>query len=127
MAINNADEDINLLFTGIKINNTDAFKGKAAWQIDQIKVPYDQNTIAFDFIALANNNPGQYIYQYKMKGIDKDWIENKEMQTVRYFLPPGNYVFQVFASRFFNKDARPMKAQWRMQLINTTGENTGKN
>jgi len=109
MAINNADEDINLLFTGIKINNTDAFKGKAAWQIDQIKVPYDQNTISFDFIALANNNPGQYIYQYKMKGIDKDWIENKEMQTVRYFLPPGNYVFQVFASRFFNKDARPMK------------------
>ncbi|MBA3284943.1 MAG: hypothetical protein H0U27_07770, partial [Nitrosopumilus sp.] len=42
-------------------------------------------------------------------GIDEDWIQNTDLQTVRYFLPPGKYVLQVFASRFFNKEAQPMK------------------
>src|SRR5690606_3516305 len=65
--------------------------------------------ISFDFIALAKNYPGQYIYQYKMDGIDEDWQANSELQTVRYSLPPGKYIFQVYASRFFNKDAKPMK------------------
>lgn len=102
------DEDINLLFTSIKVNNKN-IEGKAAWQIQNIAMPYDRNTVSFDFIALAKNYPGQYIYQYRMEGIDEEWLENSELQTVRYFLPPGAYVFQVYASRFFNKDAKPMK------------------
>ena len=72
-------------------------------------MPYDQNSLAFDFIAMANNNPGQYIYQYKMEGIDRTWIQNSGLQTVRYFLPPGEYVFKIYASRFFDKDAKSMK------------------
>jgi signal transduction histidine kinase len=44
-----------------------------------------------------------------MKGIDEDWTQTADLQTVRYFLPPGKYVLQVFASRFFNKEAQPMK------------------
>ncbi|MGB3005833.1 MAG: ATP-binding protein, partial [Chitinophagaceae bacterium] len=42
-------------------------------------------------------------------GVDKDWIQNNEIQTVRYSLPPGKYIFKIYASRFFNKDATAMK------------------
>ena len=108
-AINSFQEKINILFTKIKINNDDASRDSAVWSINKIDLPYNQNSLSFDFIAMANNNPGQYIYQYKMKGVDKQWIQNNGLQTVRYFLPSGTYVFQVYASRFFNKDARPMK------------------
>lgn len=108
-AINSFAEKIDLLLTSIKINNKEAFTDTAVWNIDKIYLPHHQNSFAFDFIAMASNNPGQYIYQYRMKGIDEQWIPNNELQTVRYFLPPGNYVFQVYASRFFNKDAKPMK------------------
>jgi len=84
-------------------------KDTAAWNITDINLPYQQNTLAFDFIAMAGNNPDHYIYQYKMENIDKEWIQNEDMQTVRYFLPPGEYVFKITASRFFDKDAKAMK------------------
>jgi signal transduction histidine kinase len=44
-----------------------------------------------------------------MEGIDEGWIQNNDLQTVRYFLPPGKYKFQMYASRSFDKDAKPMK------------------
>ena len=107
--INSFEEEINLLITKIKINNEEAFKDTAVWNITHIDLPFDKNSLSFDFIAMANNNPGQYIYQYKMEGIDNEWIQNEDLQTVRYFLPPGKYVFMIYASRFFDKNAKPMK------------------
>lgn len=109
-AITNYDEKVNLFFTQIKINNEEAFTDTAVWNIDNIKLPYNKNSLSFDFVAMANNNPGQYIYQYRMQGIDEQWIQNSELQTIRYFLPPGDYVFEMYASRFFDKDAKAMKA-----------------
>lgn len=58
---------------------------------------------------MSGNNPGQYIYQYKMEGIDDQWIQNDGLQTVRYLLPPGEYALKIYASRFFDKDAVPLK------------------
>lgn len=108
-AIHPTEEKINLLFTGITVNNQQWIKDTAVWNIQMLELPYYQNSLAFDFIAMGNNNPGQYSYQYRMQGIDKVWITNGGLQTVRYFLPPGKYVFQIAASRFFNKDVKPMK------------------
>ena len=108
-AINNFTDKLNLLFTHIKINNKEVFTDTADWNIRNINLPYYQNLLSFDFIAMGNNNPGQYIYQYKMEGIDEQWLQNNDLQTVRYFLPPGKYVFKIFASRFFDKDATAMR------------------
>ncbi|MDQ3550622.1 MAG: histidine kinase [Bacteroidota bacterium] len=108
-SISTIDDEVNVLFTGIKINNKEAFTDTAAWNIDDIHLPYHQNLLSFDFVAMGSSNAGQYVYQYRMDGIDKEWIQDTEMQTVRYFLPPGNYIFQVYASRFFDKDAKPLK------------------
>ena len=108
-AINPVTEKPTVLFTKIKINNKEISADTAAWNISRLELPYHQNSLAFDFIAMAGSNPVQYIYQYKMDGIDKEWLQNTDLQTVRYFLPPGEYVFKIYASRFFNKDAKPMK------------------
>lgn len=108
-SISSFDEKINLLFTGIKVNNEDAYGDTAVWNIQNIKLPYRQNSLSFDFVAMGNNNPGQYVYQYKMDGIDEHWLQSNDLQTVRYSLSPGKYIFQVFASRSFDKDAKPMR------------------
>ena len=108
-AISSFEEKIKLLVTRIRINNEEAFKDTAVWEIEKISLPYYKNSLAFDFVAMASNNPGQYIYQYKMESVDDQWIQNDGLQTVRYLLPPGKYVFKIYASRFFNKDAVPMK------------------
>ena len=108
-AINSYYDKINLFFTKIKINDTDVFKDTAAWNVSSINVPYHQNSLSFDFVAMGNNNPGQYIYQYKMEGVDKHWIQNEDLQTVRYYLLPGTYIFKIYASRFFDEAAISMK------------------
>jgi signal transduction histidine kinase len=107
--IGSFDEKINLLFTSIQSNNEDVIKDTAAWNITSISLPYTRNSLSFDFLAMGNSNPDHYIYQYMMEGVDKKWIQNDGMQRVRYSLPPGTYIFKIYASRFFDKDAQPMK------------------
>ena len=102
-------EKINILVTGIKVNNENAFPDTASWNIGTITLPHYRNSLSFDFIAMADNNPDQYIYQYRMAGIDEEWIQNMELQTIRYILPPGKYTLQLFASRNFDAHAKPMK------------------
>ena len=108
-SISSFNEKINMLVTRIRVNNADIENNTAVWNIDKLGLPYNQNSLSFDFVAMANNNPAQYIYQYKMDGIDKEWLQNSGLQTVRYSLPPGKYVFKIYASRFFDKDAKPLK------------------
>ncbi len=108
-AINSREDKVNLFFTHIKVNNEELFKDTAAWSVDKIELEYNQNSLSFDFIAMASNNPGQYVYQYRMDEVDDRWMQNNDMQTVRYLLQPGKYVFNIYASRFFDKDAKPMR------------------
>ncbi|MFT3909442.1 MAG: triple tyrosine motif-containing protein [Ferruginibacter sp.] len=108
-SINVAEEKVNLFFTGIKVNNEDKFGDTAVWNIKEIDLAYDENSLAFDFIAMANNNPARYIYQYKMEAVDEQWAQNNDLQTVHYYLPPGKYIFKIYASRVFDKDAKAMK------------------
>lgn len=107
--INNFNEQINLLFTDIKVNNQKLGADIPSWNIKELKLPYDKNYLSFDFVAMSNSNPFQYIYQYKMEPIDKEWIQNSGLQTVRYQLPPGKYSFKVYAGKAFNKNAIPLK------------------
>lgn len=102
-------EKTNLFFTRIMANNDPAIEDTAAWNLQKIALPHTKNALAFDFVAMGSYNPDQYLYQYRMKGVDKEWIQNNGMQTVRYSLPPGKYVFQIFAARTFNDKAAPMK------------------
>lgn len=108
-AINNFNEQIHLLFTDIKINNKEPDVDSPPWRIHSLTLPYDKNYISFDFVAMANNNPSQYIYQYKMEPIDKEWIQSDVSQTIRYQLPPGKYVFKIYAGKSFNTNAKAIK------------------
>lgn len=108
-AVAGHNEKLQLLFTRIMANNENAAKDTAAWQLEKIELPYSNNALAFDFVAMGSFNPGLYLYQYRMKGVDIDWVANNGMQTVRYSLPPGNYTLQVYASRAYNEKAVPLK------------------
>ncbi len=109
-AISNYKDTLNLFFTSIKANNEAAIKDTAAWKINHLNLPYDISSLSFDFIAMGNGNPNQYVYQYKMEGVDKEWIQQSDIQTVRYYLPPGRYVFHIYASRSFKQTALPLRS-----------------
>ncbi len=106
--VRSLDDRINLLLTGIHVNNK-VIHNNDANSLGKLELPYGQNSLSFDFVAMGKSNPDQYIYQYRMKGFDDEWLHNKNLQSVRYSLAPGKYVLQLYASRQFNKDAEPMK------------------
>lgn len=47
---------------------------KAIWEVDEIKLDYQDNFISFEFAALDYANPRKNQYAYKLEGFDRDWI-----------------------------------------------------
>ncbi len=109
--ITSTSSPTSIFFTDIKVNNksytTDSM---AIWNTKSLNLGYNQNSLAFNFVAQSNTIPSQFVYQYKMEGVDNEWLQNDGLQTVRYFLPPGEYDFKVYASKFFNPDATAMQS-----------------
>ena len=81
----------------------------ALWNVQTIKLPYDNNIISFSFTALGWYDPGMYNYQYKMTGIDKNWVNAGNKGYARYALQPGTYTFEYTAGSQFEKNASRKK------------------
>jgi len=72
--------------------------------LHHIELPYNQNTIAIEFVPLEYTNPLKNKVQYKLEGADEDWVQAGTFRMARYTnLRPGTYTFQVRAS---NNDDR---------------------
>ncbi|OGU66659.1 MAG: hypothetical protein A2W30_07315 [Ignavibacteria bacterium RBG_16_36_9] len=66
---------------------------------DEIRLPYDENFISFEFASLSYISPERNQYAYKMEGLDKDWVYSGTRRYASYpNLDPGKYVFRVKGS-----------------------------
>lgn len=64
-----------------------------------IFLPWDKNTLEFNFVGLNYTNPSLNKYRYKLEGHDPDWVDAQTNRLARYAqLPHGDYVFKVQAS-----------------------------
>ena len=58
---------------------------------------YTQNNFEFDFSGISFKSLGNIHYKYKLKGLEKNWVETKN-NTVRYAeLPDGEYTFEAYS------------------------------
>jgi len=65
----------------------------------EIKLSYKDNYLTFEFVALDFTNPQKNLYQYKMSGVDDDWIDAGTRRIATYTnLDPGEYQFHVRGS-----------------------------
>ncbi len=102
-------EEPDLLMTNIKVLDKDWNADSAVWNINEIKLPYTQNILSFGFTAIGWYSPAVYNYQYRMKGIDKDWVNAGNLGYARYALPPGTYTFEYAANNNFEKNFKGIK------------------
>lgn len=102
-------EQPKLFITSIKIKDTEWQTDTAVWNVGHIDLPYFKNNLAFEFTALGVRQPDQYNYQFRMQGADESWVNSVNRGTARYVLPPGKYVFELYAGNSFSKDATPLK------------------
>lgn len=65
--------------------------------IEKLTLPYAGNTFSFSFHAIDYSDPSATRVQYKLVGIDHDYIQSKEQQGfARYAnLRPGQYTFFI--------------------------------
>ncbi len=64
-----------------------------------LRLPFNNNSIAFNFAALNFVSAGRLNYYYQMVGYDDSWINAGNRQYAAYTnLPPGNYIFKVKTS-----------------------------
>lgn len=59
-------------------------------------LPYNMNHLTFDFVSVCITNPSKVKYQYKLEGIDPDWVPPTAKNEATYpALPPGKYTFHI--------------------------------
>lgn len=61
-----------------------------------VRLPYNQNYIRFDFTGINFIQGAENKYEYKLEGLDKDWVSAGTARFAVYArLAPGAYTFKV--------------------------------
>lgn len=69
-----------------------------------IELAFGVRAITFSFSSLSYNAPAAYRYRYRLAGLNDEWLNSGEHETVSYAaLPPGTFRFQVEAIHASNK------------------------
>ncbi len=75
----------------------------------QLVLKYNQNDISFEYGLNQVNTFGEIHYQYKIIGIDKDWVNaGNGTKAIYPSLPDGDYKFEVRASVDFLNWNKPL-------------------
>ena len=64
----------------------------------KVELPSHSSAFAFRFAALNYQLQHRMVYQYKLDGYDRDWVNADKTRTAHYYnVPAGTYRFQVKA------------------------------
>ncbi|MFN3795459.1 MAG: two-component regulator propeller domain-containing protein [Chitinophagaceae bacterium] len=67
--------------------------------LPRVYFKHNQNSFVFYFSSLSYQQKDKLTYYYRLSGIDAEWVEavNRQGQVNYNLLPPGKYVFSVYA------------------------------
>lgn len=82
--------------TNIKVFDEPLQTDTAYWMIPELRLPYQRNTVSFEFAMPEFTREAGNRYQFMLSGIDDHWIKAGERRFARYAgLQPGHYTFRV--------------------------------
>ena len=102
------DQSFSVLVRRVSSGSQDVvFGGTSVGGSAAVRLPYDRNSLRFEFAAPTYGNESETTYQYRLEGADKDWSGWGKQREANYSsLGPGSYQFQVRAR---NLDGRTGK------------------
>src|SRR5205085_4125735 len=68
--------------------------------LNNIKLNYDLQHLQFSFVAPTFDHPELLTYQYKLSGLNDNWVETKNNTVEFSALDPGVYAFQLRAKKY---------------------------
>lgn len=91
--------EVKLLFDTTKLDKYATSTDKWHRTFENLRLPYNKNSLSFSFIGIYHKNPEEVVYQYKLEGFDKAWSAPTTKKEINYTnLPAGEYTFLVRAS-----------------------------
>ena len=76
----------------------------SSWGRDSVLLHYDQNHIQLDIAANGLLNTNEYIYTYRLKGLEESWQTTHRPTEIRYTLDPGTYTLQINCSPYLSSN-----------------------
>tara|TARA_R110000782_G_scaffold110863_1_gene200385 strand:- start:64296 stop:67481 length:3186 start_codon:yes stop_codon:yes gene_type:complete len=63
-----------------------------------LSLTYVNNNLIFEYVGVSLTNPEQVVYQYKLEGLDNNWLPaTTDQKAVYTAIPPGDYTFMLKA------------------------------
>ena len=97
-------------FTGLDIYNEPVAYSPSSKLLPQpindikaLVLPYDQNTLTFEFVGLEYNQPGKLHYRYRLENYDDKWIQTDNPVASYTRLIPGHYTLEVNCTNSIGK------------------------
>lgn len=91
--INETTYEASIVIDGIKVHDK-----KLDVKNNNIILNYNENSIAFEFFLPDYRNAKKISYEYKLEGVDDEWVFAKDRNYANYtLLKPGKYLFRVRA------------------------------
>lgn len=91
--------DIKISNQSVPLKSEGGRLEKPSYMTKEIVLDYRDNMISFEFAAMDFSAPSKNLYQYKLDGFDKKWIQAGTDYSATYTnLDPGRYLFKVQGS-----------------------------
>ncbi len=90
----------NVLISNKSIKDVDdnILNGVSINELTELFLPHDQNDLSFEFVSIHFSRPDKNRLQYKMDGVDDEWILSDRRFATYTNMNPGDYVFNVKGS-----------------------------
>jgi signal transduction histidine kinase len=86
------------ILSSLQVNGENYPSNGRVEDLTELDLPYDLNALSFSFSLTDVSDPGYIVYQTRMEGFDKDWVNLKGLHSSRYLLPPGSYTLHIRGS-----------------------------
>lgn len=106
----NYTQTFNCLIRRIVAGKDSLVFGGDTSKIKPISLPFELNTLKFEFAAPFFDHEGKTLYSYQLVGFDKgwsDWTRNAEKEYTN--LSRGTYTFQVKARNVYDVESKTSK------------------
>jgi ligand-binding sensor domain-containing protein/two-component sensor histidine kinase len=101
-------DQTKVVLTGAMVHNSPLETDSLITYKSGIKLPYNKNSVSFNYTVLDFLSPETMNYEYKLEGYDEQWITAGNRQYTAYTnLPPGDYKFMVKPAENIISDAVP--------------------
>ena len=114
--------------TQLVVNDSSFNASSGIWHGDSVLLNYKQNRLHFDIAAMGMLNVNEYVYQYRLTGLDTTWQTTYQPTNINYTLQPGNYTLEIkchsllssgeeFSKNFYILIAPPFWQTWWFRII----------